>query len=159
MAEDIALMLLEHVRRAQRAWTEGRLADEGADQPARYTTIAGPFGGPAVHVTDEIRRAQASMNTQFRGATGADVELIESYISDDFACLVMVERSEVNFAGRPGAEPWQIRVTSVFQREGDEWRAVHRHADPLVHYRTLDATLSLMAGPSAKASAPDSIPG
>lgn len=148
MPEDTALMLLEQVRRAQRAWTEGRLANEGADQPARYTTIAGPFGGPAIHLTQEIRRAQASMNAQFLGATDAEIELIESYVSDDFACLVMVERSEVRFAGRPGTDRWQIRVTSVFQREGDEWRAVHRHADPLVHYRSLEETLSLMAGPS-----------
>ena len=88
------------------------------------------------------------MNAQFLGATDAEIELIESYVSDDFACLVMVERSEVRFAGRPGTDRWQIRVTSVFQREGDEWRAVHRHADPLVHYRSLEETLSLMAGPS-----------
>jgi ketosteroid isomerase-like protein len=147
MGEAVAAMLLDQVRRSQRAWTEGLLANEGADQPARYTTIAGPFGGPAIHLTDDIRRLQGQMNAQFRGGTKAEVELIESYVSDDFACLVMVERSEVQFAGHTGTHPWLLRVTSVFQREGDDWRAVHRHADPLVHYRSLDETLSLMAGP------------
>jgi hypothetical protein len=147
MAKDVALMLLDQVRRSQRAWTQGRLANEGADQPAHYTTIAGPFGGPAIHLTGDVRRLQAQLNSQFRGGTEAEVELIESYVSDDFVCLVMVERSVVQFAGHAGTHPWLLRVTSVFQRDGDAWRAVHRHADPLVHYRSLDETLSLMAEP------------
>jgi hypothetical protein len=145
--DDIAHTLLDQVRRAQRAWIDGRLMDEGADQPARYTTIAGPFGSPAVHLTEEMRRGQAAMNSQFEGGRDADVELIESYVSEDFVCLVMVERSEVKFAGHSGTHPWRLRVTSVFQREGDEWRAVHRHADPLIRFRSLDETLELMAGP------------
>jgi len=80
VADDIALTLLNDVRRAQQAWLDGRLAD-------------------------------------------------------------------VRFEGRGVTDPWRLRATSVFQREGDEWRAVHRHADPLVHFRSLDETLALMAGP------------
>ena len=30
-------------------------------------------------------------------------------------------------------QDWSLRVTLVYRREGDEWRLVHRHADPLVH--------------------------
>ena len=57
MADDIALTLLNDVRRAQQAWLDGRLAD-------------------------------------------------------------------VRFEGRGGTDPWRLRATSVFQREGDEWRAL-----------------------------------
>lgn len=148
MADDIVLTLLEDVRRAQQAWLDGRLAKEGADQPTGYVTIAGPFGLPAVHMTEEMRRGQTAMNKNFEGGTNAEVELIESYVSDDLVVLVMVERSDVTFHGRNGTDPWRLRVTSVFQREGDDWRAVHRHADPLVQFRPLAQTLSLMVGPT-----------
>ena len=141
------MTLLEDVRRGQQAWLDGRLADEGADQPAGYVTIAGPFGLPAVRMTDEMRRGQAAMNANFDGGTNAVVELIESYVSDDLVVLVMVESSNVRFKSREGNDPWRLRVTSVFRREGDTWRAVHRHADPLVHFRPLDQTLELMTGP------------
>jgi hypothetical protein len=41
-----------------------------------------------------------------------------------------------NTRGKVGGLPdqdWSLRVTMLFRREGDDWRLVHRHADPLVH--------------------------
>jgi hypothetical protein len=66
VADEIVVTLLEDVGRAQQAWLDGLLADEGADQPAGHVTIAGPFGLPAGRMTDEMRRGQAAMNANFQ---------------------------------------------------------------------------------------------
>jgi ketosteroid isomerase-like protein len=56
--------------------------------------------------------------------------VFQTYASGELAVLVAVERQH----GRVGELPsqdWSLRITLVFRREGDEWRLVHRHADPL----------------------------
>jgi len=39
-----------------------------------------------------------------------------------------------------------LRVTGVFRRDGDDWRLVHRHADPLVHEVGFHRTAELARG-------------
>src|SRR5215217_4050696 len=41
------------------------------------------------------------------------------------------QRAMVRLDGGAEAIPFDLRVTEVFRREGDEWKLVHRHADSL----------------------------
>jgi ketosteroid isomerase-like protein len=45
--------------------------------------------------------------------------------------------------GRPDQD-LSLRVTHVYRREGDDWRLVLRHADPLVETMSLDELGALM---------------
>jgi ketosteroid isomerase-like protein len=50
---------------------------------------------------------------------------------NDVAYWVGVQRSVVEMRNQKGAIPFDLRVTEIFRREGDEWKLVHRHADKL----------------------------
>ena len=53
-------------------------------------------------------------------------------MTDDVAYLVEVERFRARVAGRENADEVALRVTSIFRREGGDWRLVHRQADTRV---------------------------
>lgn len=96
-------------------------------------TMFGGFGGNErgwEAVADRYRWAAAA------NAEGAvRVELIACHVGDTLACTVAIERGTVRAAGTAEAAPKELRVTEVFRRESDEWRLIHRHADPLVAVR------------------------
>ena len=45
--------------------------------------------------------------------------------------MLEVERWRSRVGGPGEVEPWVLRVSSTFRREGDDWKLVHRHADPI----------------------------
>ena len=138
--------LLEDAQHANSAWMNGRGTDY-ADLMSHTAdfSIAGPFGGPAVHGwIDVIRLVQAQVAAQFKGGT-TKVELVTSHESGDLIVLVMTERGEAKFDGYDTPQPWSLRVTQVYRREGDGWKIVHRHADPLVLMRSLDEVIALVS--------------
>ena len=142
--EQLAAML----DRGRDAWIHGRVQWEDEHEPivqAEDAMIFGPFGGapapggPAPQVRPDIQRAIAA---RFHGGSGA-TELVRSIIAGDLAVVVSIDRSMVQFDGYENEQPWNLRVTEVFRRDGDTWVRIHRHADPLVVYRDLDATIAL----------------
>ena len=58
--------------------------------------------------------------------------------------MVYIDRSMVRFDDLEVEHPWMLRVTEIFRKTPDGWTRVHRHADPLVRYRDLDATRQLL---------------
>lgn len=68
-------------------------------------------------------------------------DILTRFVSADLACYHEIERGEAVLGGRSGLGSFALRVTSIYRREGGQWRIVLRHADPIVAARPADATL------------------
>lgn len=139
--------LAELLDRGRDAWIHGRPQWEDPASPmaqADDATIFGPFGGiaptgRAPTVRPDVQRQIASL---FCGGSGS-TEVVRTIFEGDLLVVVYIDRSTVQF-GDGDEGPWVLRVTEVFSKQPNKWVRLHRHADPLVHYRDLAATRDLM---------------
>lgn len=92
-------------------------------------TLMQPLGG----VSRGFDGSDAHLDQLARTFTAGEAtfELVQSYVSEDVAVLVFIERQTGVVAGLP-AQDWSLRVTQVWRRCDRGWELVHRHADPLV---------------------------
>jgi ketosteroid isomerase-like protein len=139
--------LIEAMDMARARWISGRgeFAEGAPFRQADDMTIFGPFGGPSPQLSPEsLATAQAATSAQFHGGEGS-CEVVKTIVEGDLVVLVMIERSTVMFEGRDTPHPWVLRTTQIFRRADDQqWIRLHRHADPLVIRRPLDATLEVL---------------
>lgn len=91
--------------------------------------LMSPFGGKPSHGADITPERWDAMRQFFRNGT-LQQELVHSWASADMVALATIERAHVEVGGLP-AQDWFLRVTLVYRREGQVWKLVHRHADPL----------------------------
>lgn len=87
-----------------------------------------PFG-PFARGREDVEAALASAAARMPGGRASDFDRIASYASDDLAVVVEVEHAMTGAAD--SLSPVALRVTSVFRLDGDAWKLVHRHADPI----------------------------
>jgi ketosteroid isomerase-like protein len=107
-------------------------------------TLMQPMGGSASRGFDMSPARMAEMARYFRNGR-TDLELVQTYASDDIAVLVMVERQTAEVGGLP-KQDWSLRVTEVYRKAGAGWELVHRHADPLVRRVELEQAAALARG-------------
>lgn len=107
-------------------------------------TLMQPFGGPVSHGFDPSPKHLEKLAAYFKNGK-ATLEVEKSYVTRDMIVLVMIERQDSEVGGLPNQD-WSLRVTQVYRRAGDQWEIVHRHADPLVKKRDLDATAAIARG-------------
>ena len=103
-------------------------------------TLANPLGPPArgwTEVSNALRRAVS----QLSDGEVLGIERISGYSSDDLAYLVEIERFRVRAGGASEPAPSTLRVTTIFRREEEGWRIVHRHADPVTTPRPIESVL------------------
>jgi ketosteroid isomerase-like protein len=58
-------------------------------------------------------------------------EEVAKYVTPELAYTVWLERQKAKLGGRGDVTPFTLRVTMVYRPEGDTWKVVHRHADPI----------------------------
>jgi ketosteroid isomerase-like protein len=103
-------------------------------------TLANPLGPPARGwdgVSDALRRAVARLSD----GEVLGFERISSYASDELAYILEIERYRMKVGDTPEAMPSSLRVTTIFRREEDGWKIVHRHADPITTPRPAESVV------------------
>ena len=94
-------------------------------------TIFGGFGGYEHGWKEQVEKRFEWAAARFQGGTMTS-ENLSLIVSPDLACSVDFEHQRVQLAGVEGTVEVDLRVTTVFRREGEQWKIVHRHADPLM---------------------------
>ncbi len=87
-----------------------------------------------------VEKAIDDAAAHFTGGS-VDVEEVSRYASADLGYVVQLERQKAQLAGREDTVPISLRATMIFRREGDAWKVVHRHADPITTARPITTTI------------------
>jgi ketosteroid isomerase-like protein len=112
-----------------------------ADPVTLFGAALGATGWAAIEPLFDRLGSTFSTCTSFRN------EVVAAGASGDLAYTVAFEHTTASLnGGRP--LPYTLRVTTVFRREGGEWKVVHRHADPVPSDTTRELMDQLVAGKS-----------
>jgi len=90
--------------------------------------VFGPAGsatGPA-----ETQATFDWLASRYTGFESAGWEILSADVSGDLAYVVAIEHTTVSIGGAP-TESYSLRATTILRREDGQWRAFHRHADPV----------------------------
>lgn len=103
-------------------------------------TLANPYG-PAVVGWSAVSKTMEAAAAHYRDGEATGFERTSEYATADLAFIVEVERFESKVGGAAEAVSFSLRVTTIFRREEDEWKIVHRHADPITTPRPAESIL------------------
>jgi ketosteroid isomerase-like protein len=133
--------VLEQYQRAVEAVLKGDSSpQESLWSRGDDATLANPLGPPVrgwTEVSNALRRAAAQLSD---GEILAS-ERISGYSSGDLAYVLEIERSRVKVGGAREAAPSSLRVTTIFRREEDGWKVLHRHADPITTPQPIESVI------------------
>ena len=96
----------------------------------------GPFGQGRAAVAATLANAA---NKYQRGT--ARVERVALYGDANFICLVEIEHDRAQLTGSNEYSEFSVRVTSIYERIGGQWKLVHRHADPITTARSAQSVI------------------
>ena len=115
---------------AARAFVRGDVAPLGRIV-ARLSpaTFFGPQGGYE-QGSDHVYSIYERDATRFTSGDSS-FEILHMAASDSIAYWAGFQQAMARLDGSTEPIPFNLRVTEVFRREGDEWELIHRHADPL----------------------------
>ena len=93
-------------------------------------TLANPLGPPAKGY-DRVCEVADIAAAQVRDGEGLTLETISFVETPDLAYEVDIQGGRMKLGDADEMVPVALRVTSIFRREDEGWKIVHRHADPL----------------------------
>jgi ketosteroid isomerase-like protein len=140
MGSDLEEVLAQYQRAVEAVLSGDSSLQESLWSRGDDVTLANPLGPPVrgwTEVSDALRRAAAQLSD---GEVLAS-ERISAYSSGDLAYTLEIERSRVKVGGAGEAAPSSLRVTTIFRREEDGWKVLHRHADPITTPRPIESVI------------------
>ena len=136
----------EAVEQCHEAWRAFVTGDPGPAQAVFShgddVTLANPWG-PPWRGWAQVSQALASAAARYRDGQMLSHDEVSRHVSADLACLLETERFLARVGDRAEAIPFALRVTTVYRREGLDWRLVHRHADAITTPQLSDIALGL----------------
>lgn len=93
-------------------------------------TLANPLGPPAKGF-DAVCQIMDSAASQISEGDGYTFDTIAWVETADLAYEVGIQRNRAMLGNAAEKVPITLRVTTVFRREDDGWKIVHRHADTI----------------------------
>ena len=118
---------------------------------AQDVTLANPLGpaapeiGPVAHGWEQVALTQEHAASRFTDGEEVDFEIVEKYVSEELACVVLIERMKAKVSGSEdspsSAARIALRVTMTLRPEDGTWKVVHRHADPITAPRSAESVI------------------
>jgi ketosteroid isomerase-like protein len=140
-ASDDLDVVIEESHRALDAFTRGDPAPLQALFSQRSdVTLANPFG-PAQRGWPQVRDTMARAAENYSDGRALGFDQLAKHVTADIAYIHELERFEARVGGSDEIIPVSLRCTSVFRREEDGWKIIHRHADPISEVRSAESVI------------------
>ncbi|KRE71759.1 YybH family protein [Arthrobacter sp. Soil762] len=104
---------------------------------------------------DEVIPFFDLLASRFSNCASFTYEVTAAGVSGDLAYVVGIEHTTASVGGADPL-PYTLRVTTIFRREGGDWKIVHRHGDALPEGDVDMTRTQLGRLRNADAAAPDS---
>lgn len=133
--------LRDQYRKSVEAFIQG---DPNAQKPLWSerddVTLANPLGPPAkgFERVCQVMDSASALISEGEGYTFDSIAVVET---PDLAYEVGIERSMAKLGDAAEKIPISLRVTTVFRREDDGWKIVHRHADSITEARLVQSVI------------------
>ena len=99
----------------------------------------------------EIEPIFERLGESFSDCASYENEIIAAGASGDLAYTVAIEHTMASING--GAPtPYKLRATTVFRRDGGDWKVVHRHGDTLAAPAATEFVQQLASGPADRST-------
>jgi ketosteroid isomerase-like protein len=127
---DLASMLIKYSEASTAFYNGHPDAVKALWSHAEDVTLSGAAGGATAKGWNEVSKRLSWASSQFLNAQGSKaVDELQVTLSGDFAYIIQYEHIRYHPPGQAKEGRRDYRVTTIFRRESDGWRVVHRHAD------------------------------
>lgn len=103
-------------------------------------TLGNPFG-PFGKGRAAVLQALGNAATKYKDGSVVGVERVAAYGDRRLVVLVEIEHDRAKLGTSHEFTEFAARVTSVYEKIGQQWRLVHRHADPITKPRPAESML------------------